>query len=756
MTDNRDSSHGDNFTARQTPETPLSFTEQQYRTLAQNFPNGAILLFDRNFRYTLAEGAGLATVGLSKELLQGKTLWESFPPQTSEILEPLYRKARLGEATTCEIPYADRIYLAHTVPVKNEQGEIVGGMTSIQDITSHKQAEEELRQLKDELEVRVQQRTAELIQANEQLQQEIAVRKAAEMGLYESQVSLKLINTISTGITTGMQPLQVIERVLTQLSQHFKNLRVAYSTLDEQGFLRVIKAIAPPQMQSLQGFVADLKAAPDYLSALRRNQPQIVADILADIKLAPLASAWVASGTQAVLEVPLHQGTDGLVGLLCFNSPKPHQWSPYEVATLIEVADYLSITLKEAQSQQERTKAETALRESEERYRLLVELSPETILVQSEGTIAYINPAGVKLLGATASEELIGTPLLDRIHPVNRQLVQQRIQQVQAQGQQASLAEIRMVRIDGQRIDVESIVVGIVYEGKPAVQILIRDITDVYDELRLRKQAEADLQAQAQLLDLAHDTIMVRDLSNRIIFWNQGAVKMYGYTRAQALGQNVRTLLQSQFPQPLEDIEAELLRFGRWEGELLHTRADGSCLIVASRWALQRDEYGIPVKILEINNDITERVQAEQELRESESLIRALYQVTANLKLSFNQRIHNLLDIGCQYFSLDFGLVAQVKGDWCEVIAAQSPDNVLEVGYIYDVNQTFCLEVLKQEHPFSVQQASNSEWRDHPGYTLSQRDTYMGTKILVQGKVYGILCFSSCKARSRNFCDFDK
>ena len=756
MTDTSDSSHGDNFTARQTPETPLSFTEQQYRTLAQNFPNGAILLFDRNFRYTLAEGAGLATVGLSKELLQGKTLWESFPPQTSEILEALYRKVLLGEATTCEIPYADRIYLAHTVPVKNEQGEIVGGMTSIQDITSHKQAEEELRQLKDELEVRVQQRTAELIQANEQLQQEIAVRKAAEMGLYESQVSLKLINTISTGITTGMQPLQVIERVLTQLSQHFKNLRVAYSTLDEQGILRVIQALAPPEMQSLQGFVADLKAAPDYLSALRRNQPQIVADILADIKLAPLASAWVASGTQAVLEVPLHQGTDGLVGLLCFNSPKPHQWSPYEVATLIEVADYLSITLKEAQSQQERTKAETALRESEERYRLLVELSPETILVQSEGTIAYINPAGVKLLGATASEELIGTPLLDRIHPVNRQLVQQRIQQVQAEGQQASLAEIRMVRIDGQRIDVESIVVGIVYEGKPAVQILIRDITDVYDELRLRKQAEADLQAQAQLLDLAHDTIMVRDLSNRIIFWNQGAVKMYGYTRAQALGQNVRTLLQSQFPQPLEDIEAELLRFGRWEGELLHTRADGSCLSVASRWALQRDEYGIPVKILEINNDITERKKAEQELQQSETMLRSFCEVTAAGQLYLNQCFQKMLAIGCQHFGLDFGFLAHVEGNRYKIIAVQTPDNSVAVGAVFDARQSYCLEGLGMSEPLCIEHASASEWCHHPGYARFQMETYIGMRVVVNNSVYGILCFCSHVPSGKPFNAVDK
>lgn len=772
MKDNSDSPHGDSSTSsrldasasrcakakasHKTTETALSFSEKQYRTLAQNFPHGAILLFDSDFRYTLAEGAGLAEFGLSKELLEGKTIWESFPSEISEILEPLYQKALAGESTIGEIFYADRIYLVYTVPVKNEQGEILGGMTSTQDITPRKQAEQELSQLKDELEVRVQERTAELIQANERLQQEIAVRKAAEKGLYESQVSLKLINTISTGITTGMQPLQVIERVVTQLSEHFKHLRVAYSTIDKRGILRVIQAIAPPEMPSLQGFVADLKAAPDYLSALHQNQPQIVADILADIKLTPLSSTILGNGTKALLAVPLHHDTDGLVGLLCFNSPKPHQWSPYEVATLIEVADYLSITLKEAQSQQERTKAEAALRDSEERYRLLVELSPETILVQSEGTIAYINPAGIKLLGAMASEELIGTPLLDRIHPVNRKFVQQRIQQVEEQGQQASLTEIRMVRVDGQAIDVESIIVRIVYEGKPAMQILIRDITDVYDELRLRKQAEAELQAQAQLLDLAHDTIMVRDLSDRIIFWNQGAVKMYGYSRSQALGQNVRTLLETQFPQPLEDIEAELLRFGRWEGELLHTRADGSYLIVSSRWALQRDEYGIPVKILEINNDITERKRAEQELQQSETMLRSFCEVTAAGQLYLKQRFQKMLAIGCQHFGLDFGFLAHVEGNRYEIIAVQTPDNSVAVGDVFDIRQSFCLEALRMSEPLCIEHASACDWCHHPGYSGFHMETYIGMRVIVNNNIYGMLCFCSQVPCQKPFNAVDK
>ena len=236
---------------RKATETALAYSEQQYRTLAQNFPNGVALLFDHELRYTLADGTRLAAVGLSQELLEGKTMGEIFPPETSEILEPIYRQALAGEATTCEIPYADRIYLICTVPVKNEQGEILGGMTVTQDITDRKQTQRELSQFTEELEARVQERTAELIHANEQLQREIAVRLEAEKGLYESQVCLKLINTISTGITSGMQPMQVIERTIKKLIQHFKHLRVAYCPIDKQGVLTVMQAIAPPGMPPL-------------------------------------------------------------------------------------------------------------------------------------------------------------------------------------------------------------------------------------------------------------------------------------------------------------------------------------------------------------------------------------------------------------------------------------------------------------------------------------------------------------------------
>ena len=123
------------------------------------------------------------------------------------------------------------------------------------------------------------------------------------------------------------------------------------------------------------------------------------------------------------------------------------------------------------------------------------------------------------------------------------------------------------------------------------------------------------LTEQAALLDLANDSIFVRDINNRITFWNKGAAQKYGWTAEQALGQVVHQFLHTVFPSPLNQIEAELLAHGRWEGELIHTRADRSLLTVASRWALQRDLQGNPRAILEINNDISERKESEEKLR---------------------------------------------------------------------------------------------------------------------------------------------
>ncbi|MFP4099208.1 PAS domain S-box protein [Coleofasciculus sp.] len=130
------------------------------------------------------------------------------------------------------------------------------------------------------------------------------------------------------------------------------------------------------------------------------------------------------------------------------------------------------------------------------------------------------------------------------------------------------------------------------------------------------------LSQQAQLLDLANDAIMVRDLEGRITYWNQGAQRLYGWSSQEAIGQNAHQLLHTIFPQALSEIKAQLWHQEYWPGELIQNTRNGNQITVASRWTLQRDPQGNPLAILEINHNITEYKQAEKALRQSEQRFR--------------------------------------------------------------------------------------------------------------------------------------
>jgi PAS domain S-box-containing protein len=138
---------------------------------------------------------------------------------------------------------------------------------------------------------------------------------------------------------------------------------------------------------------------------------------------------------------------------------------------------------------------------------------------------------------------------------------------------------------------------------------------------RVRKSSES-LREQASLLNLTHDMIFARDMQNVITYWNRGAEEQYGWAAEDVVGKAAtHQLLKTVFPAPLDEINAEFLRTGRWEGELRHTRADGTHVVVASRWSLKRDERQRPIAILELNNDITERKRAEEALRRQANLV---------------------------------------------------------------------------------------------------------------------------------------
>ncbi len=143
----------------------------------------------------------------------------------------------------------------------------------------------------------------------------------------------------------------------------------------------------------------------------------------------------------------------------------------------------------------------------------------------------------------------------------------------------------------------------------------------------------AERTQQASLLNLTHDPIFVRDMNNVITYWNKGAQELYGWPAEKAIGQRSYELLKTTYPAPIDEIKAELLASGRWEGELEKRRADGSRVVVASRWSLRRADDGQPAAILETNNDITEHKRREQEISTlNEELGRRTHELEATNK----------------------------------------------------------------------------------------------------------------------------
>jgi PAS domain S-box-containing protein len=414
-------SFGDSCASRKRTEEALRASEARFQKLAANMP-GAI------YQLLLRPDGSMAMVYISSgcrdlyelepEAIQEdyERLWSLIHPDdlvalqesilvSAETFTPRNHEARI-------ITPSGKLKWIQSVsrPERLEGGEILWDGLLL-DITQRKQTEEQLQQYKEHLEELVAERTAELTKANEQLQQEIAERKRTQEALLKSQMRLELLNSIATGMNSGMSVEQVIEHTLKLVSECFKTLRAAYSILDDQGNLTVIHAIEPPGMPPLTGLVVNLSAAPDYVNALYRDKLVVVEDVAQDSRIAPLNAAMLASGICALLDAPL-QHSEKLVGLLWLDSPSPRKWSEHEIATLRQIAEYLAIAIKKTRAQQERQEAEEALRESEAKFRRLAKR--ETILNRLANQIR--NSLDLNTIQQTLVEEIRELLQLDRCH----------------------------------------------------------------------------------------------------------------------------------------------------------------------------------------------------------------------------------------------------------------------------------------------------------------------------------------------------
>ncbi|MBD2363567.1 PAS domain S-box protein [Anabaena minutissima FACHB-250] len=182
-----------------------------------------------------------------------------------------------------------------------------------------------------------------------------------------------------------------------------------------------------------------------------------------------------------------------------------------------------------------------------------------------------------------------------------------------------------------------------VLEANGSVREWIVTCADIHE----RKLTEAENQRLLDMLNHSSDAIIVRDMNDKIAYWNQGAESLYNLTREQVKDQSICTFITKTFPKPKAEIFADLLEQGNWEGEVQHLTCNGKMIMVQSRWTLQRDFSGMPCAILEINTDITARKQAEIALRQlNQELEARVAERTATLQdtLAEAQGLNAILD----------------------------------------------------------------------------------------------------------------
>jgi PAS domain S-box-containing protein len=253
-----------------------------------------------------------------------------------------------------------------------------------------------------------------------------------------------------------------------------------------------------------------------------------------------------------------------------------------------------------------------------ERYRRLVELSPDGIFITQDDRIVLLNPAAVRLFGAAAPEDILGTSPFDRFHPGSHALMRERIALLMS-GQSVPPAEEKIVRLDGGVTDVEVNSTRLDEPGGPAIQVIVRDISD-------RKRAEARLRENEERLTLAfagaREGVWDWSLETGAVVYSPRWTEMLGYAEHE-LAPHVsawEALLHPDDKPKADELHDRLLHgAGTYEGEFRLRHKDGHYIHVLSRGLPLRADPGGPVlRIVGTHLDITERKRTEAALRESE------------------------------------------------------------------------------------------------------------------------------------------
>ena len=566
------------LTQRKQTEDQLRTSERLYRTLAQNFPNGGVALFDRELRYMIAEGVDLARIGLSKDALEGKTIWEAFSPEVSRLLEPVYRRALAGASTVEEVPLRGRVYLRHAVPIADEHGEIVAGMVMSQDITERKRSERGLRLL---------QTITSLISQAEDLESalQVALRTVCEAtGWILGQAWTPSRDGTALGCISAWHSSD-------------QDLEAFRASSEETTFLPGIGLPGRVWISKRAAWVPDVTDDPNFPRA---------------------ASARVA-GLKAAVGIPVLAG-DEVVLVMEFFVRQLREEDEDLIKLISAVAAELGLVIQSK-------RAEEALRRKEFECRNLIE-SVQAIVWRADAStfqFSFVSKEAEMLLGYP-TEQWVDDPTFwsEHIHPEDRQWAVSLCMRATEDNRDHQF-QYRMIAADGRVVWLRDIV-RVVEDG--GVKELVGVMVDITDQKLAEEAASRNEKKFAAIFQTIPDVVSIMRVSDGLMLdLNDAWATQTGYLKSERIGKTAQELNLYSDQTARQRLTEQLLETGEVNNyEATYRIRNGSLRTgLTSARVIELDGEKC---VIGITRDITDFRAAEKAVRRSEETFRTLAETT--------------------------------------------------------------------------------------------------------------------------------
>lgn len=377
--------------------------------------------------------------------------------------------------------------------------------------------------------------------------------------------------------------------------------------------------------------------------------------------------------------------------------------------------------------------------DEEQRFRWFVTSSQEVLIeITLDGRLLYVSPNSASIVGYEPNE-LIGRSIFEFTHPddvaqssaslvatLSGKPVEVRLRYLHKSGDWRWYEGYRRVH-RRSRSDVRIVTIA-------------RDVTDRLHAEESAKESEARLRLHVEQTPVA---VISWDREGRIATWNPAAESIFGFTASEAIGRDGQTLLARQ--RPGGDRGSRVTR------ETV-TKAGARIICEWNDTPLVSAD-GTLVGATSMVQDVTERMRAQEALRDSEAAIRSLYEVTSAPHIDHNDKVDAVLAMGCAFFHLPSGIITRIDGDELEILSAQFPDDRFKRGARFKLASMYSGRVVAAGETIAIHDGRTPDWTSHPAHQDFKLEAFIGTPVRVSGEVYGTISFAGPEPRPQPFSE---